>query len=551
MRTSSALPHLALGLAALSGTLAASYDDIPAIEAVGQHFFYSNNGSQFLLKGVAYQENYDANGTDNNNANTKYTDPLADGSKCSRDIPFMKQLFTNVIRVYAIDPTQDHDDCMEQLASNDIYVIADLGEPGTSIDSSDPSWDVPLFTRYTAVIDALAKYNNVIGFFAGNEVVSAQNETAAAAFVKASVRDTKGYIKSMKYRTSLGVGYATADVPSRDELAHYFACTPGDDAMTSIDFWGYNVYSWCGDSNYEASSYGDRVDFFSDYPVPVFFAEYGCVDGVEGGPTHRPFTEVAVLYGNMTSVFSGGIVYEWFYSENHYGLVEIKDNSVSPYPDFTSLKSQLAKVTPSLTQSSEYKPKNTAPACPTVGGTTWAAMASPLPPAVNPQLCACEMKSLTCNVFSDDATSYGDKFNYICGADESYCSGIAHNATTGKYGALSGCSPKDQLAFVANQYYQAQDNKASACDFGGLASTQSPQTSQGCDALLQAAGTNGGGSVPSPTGQQGTAAEGGTSSSEGAAVGIMTTPAFFDYGKALFVGYVITAVVSAAGIIVL
>ncbi|XXG95605.1 hypothetical protein Hte_001873 [Hypoxylon texense] len=549
MWTSSALPHLALGLAALSGTLAASYDDIPAIQAYGQHFFYSNNGSQFYLKGVAYQENYSPNGTDNNDANTQYTDPLADASKCSRDIPFMKQLFTNVIRVYAIDPTQNHDDCMEQLASNDIYVIADLGEPGTSIDSSNPEWNVALYTRYTAVIDALAKYNNVIGFFAGNEVVSKQNETAAAAFVKAAVRDTKGYIKQMNYRSSMGVGYATADVPSRDELAHYFACTPGDDAATSIDFWGYNVYSWCGDSNYETSSYGDRVDFFSDYPVPVFFAEYGCIEGITGGPTHRPFTEVAVLYGNMTSVFSGGIVYEWFYSDNEYGLVEIKDNTVSPYPDFTSLRSQLARVTPSSTQSSAYTPRNTAPACPTVGGTTWAAMPSPLPPAVNPQLCSCEVSALTCNVNSDDSDSYAQNFDYICGANEDFCAGIAHNATTGTYGALSGCSPKQQLAYVANQYYNAQSNKASACDFGGLASTQSPTTAAGCEALISAAGTNGEGTVPSPTGQQGTAAA--SSTSEGAAMGIMTTPAFFDFGKAVFVAYVITAFVSGAGMLML
>ncbi|KAI1387667.1 carbohydrate-binding module family 43 protein [Hypoxylon trugodes] len=544
MWTSTALPHLALGLAALSGTLAQSYNDIPEIEAYGQHFFYKNNGSQFYLKGVAYQENYSPNGT-SDTANNQYTDPLADGSKCSRDIPFMKKIFTNVIRVYAIDPTQNHDDCMEQLASNDIYVIADLSEPGTSIDSNDPSWNVPLYTRYTAVVDSLSKYKNVIGFFAGNEVVSAQNQTSAAAFVKAAVRDTKGYIKQMNYRTTLGVGYATADVPSRNELAHYFAC---GDAETSIDFWGYNVYSWCGDSNYETSSYGERVDFFKDYPVPVFFAEYGCIE-VPAGAERRPFTEVPVLYGNMTSVFSGGIVYEWFHSDNKYGLVEINDNSVSPYPDYTSLSSQLAKVTPSITQSSAYKPSNTAPACPSVGGTTWAAAASPLPPAVNPQLCSCEVANLDCTVDSDDSDSYGDTFDFICSKNEDYCAGIAHNATTGTYGAIGGCSPKQQLAWVANQYYQGQSNKASACDFGGLAKTQSPSTSAGCEALISAAGTDGKGSVPSPTGQQGTAAA--SSSSKGAAAGTMTAPSFFNYGSTFFAAYVITALVSGVGMFVL
>jgi hypothetical protein len=32
--------------ALISGATAASYDDIPDIEVYGQHFFYTNNGSQ-------------------------------------------------------------------------------------------------------------------------------------------------------------------------------------------------------------------------------------------------------------------------------------------------------------------------------------------------------------------------------------------------------------------------------------------------------------------------------------------------------------------------
>jgi len=33
-------------VALVGGASAASYDDIPAIEVFGQHFFYTNNGSQ-------------------------------------------------------------------------------------------------------------------------------------------------------------------------------------------------------------------------------------------------------------------------------------------------------------------------------------------------------------------------------------------------------------------------------------------------------------------------------------------------------------------------
>lgn len=48
MRASSILPYLSVGAATISGAAAAdaSYDTIPAIEVYGQHFFYTNNGSQ-------------------------------------------------------------------------------------------------------------------------------------------------------------------------------------------------------------------------------------------------------------------------------------------------------------------------------------------------------------------------------------------------------------------------------------------------------------------------------------------------------------------------
>ncbi|KAF2451172.1 carbohydrate-binding module family 43 protein [Karstenula rhodostoma CBS 690.94] len=542
--------------AAVVGTAdAASYDDIPPIEIYGQHFFYTNNGSQFYLKGVAYQQNYSPNGTTDSNAS--YTDPLADGAGCKRDLPYLKQIFTNVLRVYAIDPKQNHDECMEAFAAAHIYVIADLGEPKTSIVSDDPEWNVPLYQRYTSVVDALSKYKNVIGFFAGNENVSSGNQTAAAAFVKAAVRDTKGYIQSQKYRSSMGVGYATADVPTRDDLATYFACEPGNSGnATQIDFWGYNVYSWCGDSNYADSSYGERYDFFHDYPVPVFFAEYGCIEGVSGGATHRPFTEVAVLYGNMTEVFSGGIVYQWFMSENNYGLVELTDNdaSVSPYPDFTSLRSELASVRPTTTARSAYSPSNSAPACPTTGS-SWLPVASPLPPAVNPKLCACMASNLQCNIASTDDSKYEDVFNYICAAaDGKYCKGIQHNATTGAFGALSGCSAKDQLAWVANEYYVGNKKSASACDFSGVATTQAAATASGCGNLL-AAISDGTGSVPSPT-DKGTAAVGtetgaaSGSKSKGAA-GSVSPPGFVAYGGLLGAAYAGLAAVSMAGMLVL
>ena len=242
----------------------------------------------------------------------KYKDSMADVEGCKRDIPLLKELKTNTIRVYQIDPKADHKECMELLDEAGIYVVADLSEPATSINRKDPKWNDDLYERYTAVIDELAPYSNVIGFFAGNEVTNDKKNTEASAFVKAAVRDMKQYIKRKNYR-KMGVGYATNDdAEIRDNLVDYFYCGEEDE---TVDFWGYNIYSWCGDSSYEKSGYDKVVKQFTGFSVPVFFAEYGCNE-----VQPRPFTEVKALFGEkMTPVISGGIMYMYFQEDNDYG----------------------------------------------------------------------------------------------------------------------------------------------------------------------------------------------------------------------------------------
>ena len=231
---------------------------------------------------------------------------------CTRDIKVLEELGVNAIRVYAIDATKDHDECMKLLDDAGIYLIQDLSNPHSSINREDPAWNTDLFETYAGVIDAMAKYDNTLGFFAGNEVSNVQSNTNASAFVKAAVRDSKAYIASKNYRT-IGVGYATNDDKDiRDDLKDYFNCGPSSD---SIDFWGYNIYSWCGDSSFEKSGFDKRTEEFKDYNVPAFFAEYGCNE-----VQPRKFTEVGALYGSqMTNVWSGGIMYMYFQEANDYG----------------------------------------------------------------------------------------------------------------------------------------------------------------------------------------------------------------------------------------
>ncbi|KAA8566392.1 hypothetical protein EYC84_008963 [Monilinia fructicola] len=391
----------------------------------------------------------------------------------------------------------------------------------------------------------MANYTNVLGFFAGNEVSNEVNNTNASAFVKAAVRDTKAYIKTKNYR-KIGVGYATNDDAAiRIPLAHYFNCGDADDA---IDFWGYNIYSWCGDSSFTKSGYDQRTLEFANYSVPAFFAEYGC-----NTVQPRKFTEVGAIYGDkMTNVWSGGIVYMYFQEANDYGLVSVSGDTVSKLPDFTALSKQLATVTPSFTNSASYTPTNTvAQACPATG-TAWAA-SSNLPPIANAELCECMVKSLSCvadsGISGDDSA---ELFDYVCGLDSKACDGIGKNATTGVYGAYSMCTGAQQLSFVFDQYYSNQNKASTACDFNGKAKLQSGSKSSTCSSLISQAGTAGTGTVTTaPTGTGASSSSSASTTSTNKSSSGSTIVPRLDLGLLQLGAYVVAAGMAGAGMILL
>ncbi|KAK7918494.1 carbohydrate-binding module family 43 protein [Apiospora marii] len=458
------------GLAALA--FATGSAAVDPIVAKGKYFFF-NNGTQFYIRGVAYQQGVGVGGSVAD-GQTTFTDPLADAKSCTRDVPMLQQLGTNTIRVYAVDPTKDHKECMTALADAGIYVIADLSEPGVSIERDNPQWNTALMARYTSVIDALAPFNNTLGFFAGNEVTNNNTNTAASAFVKAAVRDSKAYIAGKKdIGRWLGVGYATNDdSKTRDELASYFNC--GADPKAAVDFWGYNIYEWCGKSTFRESGYEERTQAFRDYSVPAFFSEYGCNN--PGGGEARPWQETSVLYSDlMNKVWSGGIVYEYFQEQNDFGLVNVdKAGKVTPRKDFAPLAKQIADfghvASNKTMKMAAYKPAEKARQCPPVAKGSWEA-AEALPPTPDKTVCECMVSSLSC-VAADNmqAKDMGSLFGTVCGLDPKACAGITADAKTGTYGAFAMCDSKQQLAHVLDAYYKGTGkSKAAACDFKGQA----------------------------------------------------------------------------------
>lgn len=125
-----------LSFAFLAAVSVFAQSSTPTISAVGAKFFFEN-GTQYFIKGtwplspsvmpaaehtigVAYQLTDD--------------DPLTNGDQCKLDAKQMADLGANTIRVYHIDPTANHDDCMKAFADVGIYVFCDLDTFDTAFD---------------------------------------------------------------------------------------------------------------------------------------------------------------------------------------------------------------------------------------------------------------------------------------------------------------------------------------------------------------------------------------------------------------------------------
>ncbi|VEU19612.1 DEKNAAC100625 [Brettanomyces naardenensis] len=447
---------------------------VPTVDVYDNKFYYSDNGSQFYIRGVAYQKDTSGLKTD-----AKFVDPLADEDSCKRDIPYLKELNTNVVRVYALNSSDSHDACMKLLDDAGIYVIADLSSPDESIITTNPSWTLDLYQRYTDVIDEMQQYDNVLGFFAGNEVITNKTNADAAPFIKAAIRDMKGYMSDKGYR-GIPVGYsANDDSGTRVNSADYFAC--GDDDIKA-DFYGINMYEWCGSSTFETSGYEERTKEFSNLSIPIFFSEYGCNE-----VSPRKFTEVATLFSDkMTDVWTGGIVYMYFEEANNYGLVSVDGDTVSTLDDFNNLKSEMGEIHPTSAKQSDASASGTSSlACPSAGS-NWGA-ATNLPPKPSKDVCDCLEDSLKCVVDNDvSSKDYGDLFASVCGLID--CSDINANGTSGSYGLFSFCSPKQKLSYLLNKYYEGQKGDKSACDFSGSATLASATSAAStCSSVLSAA----------------------------------------------------------------
>lgn len=189
-------------LALVASTVAAPQqlngrDSLTSVTVQGNAFF--NGSDRFYIRGVDYQPG----------GSSKLEDPIADPSTCKRDIPKFQELGLNTVRVYSVDNSQNHDECMTALADAGIYLVLDVNTPKYSINRADPqsSYNDVYLQSVFATVEIFAKYPNTLAFFSGNEVVNDGPSSSAAPYVKAVTRDIRGYLKARNLR-QVPVGYS-------------------------------------------------------------------------------------------------------------------------------------------------------------------------------------------------------------------------------------------------------------------------------------------------------------------------------------------------------
>jgi hypothetical protein len=368
MRTA-ALFAVAAATAVSAGPTKARATELEPITVQGNAFFQGDK--RFYVRGLDYQPGGAA-------ANI---DPLADTKICKPDIEKFKKLGINVIRVYSTDNSKDHDECMNALADAGIYVVLDANNPLYSLHRYEPAgtYNTPYLQSVFATIDSFAKYSNTMAFFSGNEVIhDFKNTTVSAKYVKATTRDMRNYLKARDYRKVL-VGYSAADVTDNImQTAQYFNCGSDDERS---DFFAFNDYSWCT-SDFVTSGWDKKVELFRDYGLPLFLSEYGC------NLNERNFGELeSLMHSNMTSVYSGGLMYEYTMEANKYGIVEIAGGQANGGKDQTGARKELKEFAafanaleknPAPTGDGGYTKTTKSSACPTEDA-HWAIGSATLP----------------------------------------------------------------------------------------------------------------------------------------------------------------------------
>jgi 1,3-beta-glucanosyltransferase GAS1 len=257
------------------------------LTAKGSYFFYTNTGAQFFMRGIHYQDFRD----DFRNSSS-YIDPLEDGAKCARDIPYLKALGINTLYVVFIRLDAVHSSCMTKLRDAGIYVLVHLGGNGEE-DNVTGKWDYPLQRRCTTILNSLGRFPNVLGFWI-------MSDAQSLPFTKAAVRDLKAYLQVSGHR-AIPVGYAVEF--EGFPLSNFLSC--GEQSV-SVDFLFYYLGGFCLD----ISRIREELEQLISVPVhvPSFVINNPCNTATQADSKIL----VSAYSDNYTAVHSGAVFFSYF-----------------------------------------------------------------------------------------------------------------------------------------------------------------------------------------------------------------------------------------------
>lgn len=332
----------------------------------GKRFYDSGTGEYFPIKGLAYYPRPN-NGTDDMVIYSSvdfFTDEYQD--LWEQDIAYFQRLGINTLRIYAVDPSQNHDRFMCRLQEAGIYVMVGLLAEceGCNIgpDEAPGCYPPSLKERGQFIINVFSRYSNTLVFSAGNEVtLYATNRDIElnAPCQKKFLRDMRAYVNqcSEVLNTILPrrvpIGMVNWDA-FRETQSNYFLCrTDPDDELENAEWYGMNIYQHCDTTAVTVEDLDGwellRDDFAAyNHPVPIIVAEYGCKEPfqeIDGFEAQRNWLQVDALYTeDYVDVFAGGIVFE--YSAEKYVVDQEPRGHPWPYFQFMKINYGLGYYSP-------------------------------------------------------------------------------------------------------------------------------------------------------------------------------------------------------------
>lgn len=293
----------------------------------GYKFFDPASDESLLIKGIDYYPRPNFGPLNDNNVDF-YTRKHRKIWK--RDIEQFKALGVNAVRLYSVDPNEDHSEFMCALNAAGIYAVVGLASSciGCAINNEKAPgcYPVQLKLRGEDIIREFAKYSNTLAFSAGNEVNHfvplGERPQWNAPCLKKFVRDMRAFIFGCEHIRSVPVGVVNAD-SDRDVNALYYNClTNPQDWLEAVEWYGINTYVFCDGKVHDYSGalgFQYLADSFRKYKysVPVLLTEFGCISPsfptVDGYTGQRSFLQAEFLGSepDIREQLSGGFIFEY------------------------------------------------------------------------------------------------------------------------------------------------------------------------------------------------------------------------------------------------